>query len=169
MTDVLVRAAEPGDAEAIAAIFACPRVIRETLQLPWRSVEERRERLAQRTADLHRLVAEVDGRVVGSVGLHVEPPPRRRHVGRIGIAVHDAYQGRGIGTALLEAALHLAFKWLNLARLELDVYADNAPAVHLYEKLGFEVEGTARAFAYRDGQFVDAYRMARVRADLTAR
>ena len=51
---------------------------------------------------------------------------RMRHVGSIGMAVRDDWQGKGVGTALMEAALDLADNWLNLTRIELSVYVDNA-------------------------------------------
>ncbi|HEX5502414.1 MAG TPA: GNAT family N-acetyltransferase [Thermomicrobiales bacterium] len=114
-------------------------------------------------------MAEVEGRVVGTLGLHQESNPRRRHSGSIGMAVHDDYQGRGVGTALLAAAVDLADNWLGLRRLELTVFADNAPAVHLYEKFGFAREGTLRAFALRNGEYVDAYSMARLRGESGSR
>ena len=79
------------------------------------------------------------------------------------MAVHDAWQGRGIGTALLRAAIDLADRWLNLRRLELTVDTDNSTAVRLYEKFGFEIEGVLRKYSFRDGALVDAYAMARVR------
>jgi L-phenylalanine/L-methionine N-acetyltransferase len=62
---------------------------------------------------------------------------------------------------LLRAALDLADDWLNLSRVELHVYTDNAAAIALHEKLG--IEGTHRRFALRNGRYVDAYSMARVR------
>ena len=68
-----------------------------------------------------------------------------------------------MGTALLAAAIDLADHWLGLRRLELHVYPDNAAGIRLYEKFGFAVEGTARDFALRDGAFVDALAMARLR------
>jgi L-phenylalanine/L-methionine N-acetyltransferase len=89
--------------------------------------------------------------------------PRRRHVGQIGISVHDEWQGRGVGAALMRACIDLADNWLNLTRLELEVYADNEPAIRLYERFGFEHEGTLRQYAFRDGHFVDSYAMARLR------
>jgi GNAT superfamily N-acetyltransferase len=49
-----------------------------------------------------------------------------RHVGSIGMAVRDDWQGKGVGTALMEAALDLADNWLNLTRIELRVYTNNA-------------------------------------------
>jgi putative acetyltransferase len=163
MSVIQVRAREPRDLEAVAEIFACPGVVAGTLQLPLRSLEELRERFAERHPDTHSLVAELDGRVVGVLGLHVEANPRRRHCGSIGMGVHDDVQGRGVGSALLAAVTDLADNWLGLHRIELTVYADNAPAVHLYEKFGFAVEGTLRDFAYRNGAYVDAYAMARLR------
>jgi L-phenylalanine/L-methionine N-acetyltransferase len=65
---------------------------------------------------------------------------------------------------LMDAMIDLADNWLNLRRIELTVYADNEPAVRLYQKFGFEVEGTLRNYAFRDGQLIDALSMARVRA-----
>ncbi|MBA2617412.1 MAG: GNAT family N-acetyltransferase, partial [Rubrobacter sp.] len=75
----------------------------------------------------------------------------------------DDWQGRGVGTELMRAALDLAENWLNLTRIELDVYTDNKAGIALYEKFGFEREGTHRRYAFRDGEYVDAYSMARIR------
>ena len=88
---------------------------------------------------------------------------RRRHVGEIHMAVRDDWHGKGVGTALMEAALDLADNWLNLMRLELTVYADNEAGIALYKKFGFEIEGTHRLYAFRNGEYVDAYSMARIR------
>ncbi len=81
----------------------------------------------------------------------------------LGMAVHDDFQGQGIGSALVTSALDLADNWLGLLRIELQVFVDNAAAVHLYKKFGFEIEGTLRDFALRGGAYVDAYAMARLR------
>ena len=163
MPTIQVRAREPRDVEALAAIFACPGVIAGTLGLPLRSIEAQREWVARQDPLVHGLVAELDRQVVGSLTLHVEANPRRRHTGGIGMGVHDDYQRQGVGSALLAAALDLADNWLGLERLELTVYVDNAPAIALYKKFGFEIEGTARRFAWSNGQYVDAYTMARLR------
>ena len=151
--------------DALNEVFNCPGVIHGTLQLPFRSVEERRQRFATFSAssDRHSLVAEVDGRVVGALGLHVEQAARRRHVGSIGMGVHDDFQGRGVGSALMAAMIELADNWLGLRRIELTVYADNPAAIHLYQKFGFVIEGTASQYAWRAGAWVDAHYMARVR------
>ena len=64
---------------------------------------------------------------------------------------------------MMKACLDLADNWLDLRRLDLRVYVDNAPAIALYKKFGFEIEGTHRRFALRNGEYVDAHVMARLR------
>ncbi len=161
---ITIRHTEPGDYQAVQQIFAGPKAVRGTLQLPLSSVERWRKRLAEPPDGLFSLVGCVEQEVVGQLGLHTFPDqPRRRHVGQIGMAVRDDWQGKEVGTALMQAAIDLADKWLNLTRLELEVYVDNAGALRLYEKLGFAIEGTLADYAFRDGQYVDSYVMARIR------
>jgi putative acetyltransferase len=161
--DITVRNAESSDAEALWKCFTAPKVVHGTLQLPYRSVESVRESLAKSEEGFFLLVAVVDEEVVGSISLHAATRPRLRHKGEIGMMVRDDWQGKGVGSAMMQAVIDLADKWLNLTRIELTVYTDNEPAVALYRKFGFEVEGTLRKFAFRDGEFVDAYTMARVK------
>lgn len=162
MSPLAIRAREPADSADLTALFNCPGVIAGTLQLPLRSEALRREQATTTTPDDHHLVAVLDGTVIGALGLHVERTPRRRHCASIGMAVHDNYQSRGAGRALLAAALDLADNWLGLGRLELTVFTDNAPAVHLYDAHGFVIEGTHRGYAFRNGGLTDAYSMARL-------
>ncbi|MCF5102577.1 GNAT family N-acetyltransferase, partial [Pseudomonas proteolytica] len=74
-----------------------------------------------------------------------------------------AWQGQGVGSQLLGAALEVADNWMNLHRVELTVYVDNEPAQALYRKFGFETEGRLRDYAVRDGVWVDALSMSRLR------
>ncbi len=162
--NIAIRRTEPSDYEAVRTIYAGAQVIWGTLQLPFPSAEQWRKRLAEPAEGLFNLVACVDDEVIGQLGLHTFPHrPRRRHVGNLGMAVRDDWHGKGAGTALMQAAVDLADKWLNLERLELDVYTDNEAAIRLYKKFGFVVEGTLARFAFRDGRYVDAYMMARLR------
>ena len=162
--NIVIRRAEPEDFAGLQRIHGQPRAVWGTLQLPYPSAQAWRKRLAHQADNVYGLVACANQELVGSLGLVAnDRSARRRHVGQLGMAVHDQWQGRGIGTALLNAAIELADRWLNLSRLELTVYADNDAAVRLYKRFAFQIEGRLRKYAFRDGTFVDAYSMARVR------
>lgn len=162
--NIIIRHAELADYPAITEIHAQPKVIWGTLQMPFPSAEVWRKRLADRPDNFYSLVACLEEEIVGTLSLWIDgSSPRRRHAGGLGMAVHDKWQGRGIGTALLASAIELADKWLNLVRLELTVYTDNEAALKLYQKFGFEIEGTLKYYAFREGRYVDAYSMARIR------
>ena len=160
-TDILIRAMEPADLPDITEAWNQPRAYAGTLQLPYTSLEARQQRHAA-FAGGTRLVAVIEGKAIGMIFLS-RFENRRSHAGSIGMAVHDAYAGRGAGTALMAAVVDLADNWLQLKRLELGVYADNARAIALYERFGFEREGLNRAYSWRDGAYADSLMMARLR------
>jgi L-phenylalanine/L-methionine N-acetyltransferase len=162
-TDVKIRAFEPEDIDEFTDVMNQPRVIWGTVQAPYASVAGWREKSAGFKPAL-RIVAVLDNRVVGSASLERYANPRRAHAGTIGMAVHDAYVGRGCGAALLHAIVDQADLWLNLRRIELTAWADNQRAIALYERFGFVREGMARDHGFRDGAYVDTLFMARVRA-----
>lgn len=168
---IVVRRTQPDDAEAFAAVLGGPRAVWGTMQVPYPSTVQWRERLEANPDGLHSLVAcagDASGEVVGTIALIGQEQPRRRHVASLGMAVRDDWQGRGVGTKLLAAALDLADNWVQVTRVELDVYPDNEPAVRLYTALGFEVEGTARKAVFRNGEYVDLLFMARLHPRLLA-
>jgi putative acetyltransferase len=163
---ILVRRARVDDAGAIAALMDEPLVYANLMQMPYASEEAQRARIADSLlpgkTDL-LLVAERDGKVVGSAGMHATGPGlRRRHVVVIGLSVGAAAQRQGVGTALMQALCEYADRWMGVLRIELTVYVDNAAAIALYRKFGFETEGRHRGYALRDGRYVDALAMARL-------
>lgn len=161
--DITVRRAEPSDAAAVKAVYEGVVAYSGTLQLPNPSLDLWTKRLANIPDNVYSYVAEVDGEIVGNLGFVVEANPRRRHVGTFGVGVKDAMQGKGVGSALINTVLDLADNWLNIRRIELTVYSDNEAAVALYKKMGFVIEGESKDFAFRNGRYVDAYYMARIR------
>jgi len=166
MTAITVRRARVDDAAAIARMMDEPSVYGNLMQMPFASEEAHRARLADTLApgkgDL-ALVAERDGKVVGSCGMHpVGPAQRRRHAVVIGISVAPEAQGQGVGTALMQAMCDYADRWMAVLRIELTVFVDNAAGIALYRKFGFEIEGRHRGYVLRDGRYVDAFSMARL-------
>jgi len=160
--DITIRAIEPSDADDWCALRNAPTSQAQTMGLPYFSREQARQMLTNPPESFYPLAAVVDGHVVGSSSLRVGSR-RQRHLGHIGVNVRDDYAGQGIGSALMAAVIDLAENWLGLTRLELQVYTDNARAIHLYQKFGFEIEGTMRRQALRDGAYVDAHFMARIK------
>lgn len=162
--DYVIRRAEPGDYAGVARSFQDESVYSGTLQTPYTSLEQWRKRMAEPPEGDYLLIACAGDEVIGHAGLHpTGKSPRRAHAMAIGIGVVAAWQGRGVGSALIAALVDLADNWLNVFRIELTVYVDNERAIGLYRKFGFETEGTHRAYALRAGQYVDAHCMARVR------
>lgn len=160
--EVLVRPVRPADAEAFTEIRLLPSVLETMCSTPSERVADRRRSLESLGPNDHVLVAESDGKVVGVASLQVLGG-RRRHVGDLSIAVHEEYQGRGIGRRLMHALLDIADNYLGLARTELEVVGDNTRAIRLYESLGFEVEGAKRGGYFRQGRLIDLVIMGRLR------
>jgi len=161
-----VRRARVEDAAAIARLMGDPAVYPGLMQMPFASEEAQRARLVESLAPGKAdvlLVAERSGEVVGSSGMHpCGPSPRRRHAMVIGLSVSAEAQGQGVGSALMQAMCDYADRWIGVLRLELSVYVDNARAIALYRRFGFEMEGRHRGYVLRDGEFIDAFAMARL-------
>ncbi len=162
---ITVRRARPGDAAAFARIMGDPEVYPGLMQVPLPSEEQWHARLQSAGSpdapDL-QIVAEIDGRVVGSAGLHPQPRQRRRHVAMLGISVAPEAQRRGVGRALMQAMCDYADGWAQILRIELSVFTDNTRAIALYRGFGFRIEGTHRGYAMRHGVYTDVHSMARL-------
>ncbi|MDG3088451.1 GNAT family N-acetyltransferase [Vibrio hannami] len=161
--EIEIRRAEASDAKAVKEIYENEQAYSETLQLPNPSIETWEKRLRNTPENVYSYVALVDGNIVGNIGFEVCSNPRRRHVGSFGMGVKDSNAGKGVGSALLKTIIDLSDNWLNLRRLELTVYTDNERAIRLYKKFGFEVEGQSKDYAFRNGEYVAVYHMARLK------
>lgn len=158
-----IRAQEPSDAAAVSALIGTPGTFEGLLQLPDMPVASRLEFLEKVEPGACRLVAVANGSVIGQAGLHnPHVNLRRAHVRMLGIAVAPAWQGKGVGRELIARLLDWADNWTTVLRIELTVHADNDRAIALYKSMGFVEEGRHRAYAIKDGRFMDAYSMARL-------
>ena len=172
MSKITIRHSEPADYKQIKTLYAEPSSYAGTLQLPHPSESLWEQRLNADDKNHFNLVALIDANdalhtngtevIVGQLGLSVSAHQRRKHVADIGMAVSEHHRGKGIGSALLQEAINLATNWLAITRIELEVYTDNEAAVALYKKHQFEIEGTAKNHAFKDGKLVDSYYMARL-------
>lgn len=108
------------------------------------------------------LVAEAEGRLVGCLSCTGGKRRATRHNADFGMSVASEWRGRGIGTALLGHLVAWAEGTGILRRIELEVYAHNAPALHLYQKFGFVEEGRRHRGYFQHGRFIDGVLMARL-------
>ena len=152
-TAAVVRLARPEDLDAIMAlrhdVAAEGRWIGAEVPL-----DEDRDRRAY-TEGIERgtlFVAEVDGRLVGHLGLHPAP----YGVADLGMMVADGWRGQGMGSALLERAI-AGGRANGMHKLSLQHWPHNTAARALYEKYGFEQEGYLRRhYPRRNGEIWDA-------------
>jgi L-amino acid N-acyltransferase YncA len=107
-------------------------------------------------------VAVINGTVIGTYYLRPNQPGRGAHVANAGYMVARAGQGRGVGRALGEDSLHEARR-LGFTAMQFNfVVSSNAPAVKLWQDLGFRIIGTIPgAFVHPALGHVDAHVMHR--------
>jgi ribosomal protein S18 acetylase RimI-like enzyme len=101
-----------------------------------------------------QLVATCADRVVGWCDVNPSERPTMRHCGVLGIGLLGEYRERGLGKKLMLMTLEAAYTF-GLTRVELSVRHDNARALGLYRKVGFEIEGQKRRAVLVDGVYHD--------------
>lgn len=164
--DVLLRSAEEKDAEALIDYMKItaaetPFLLREPDEISLTIEQEQAFIKAKNDSENELLlIAETGGRHIGNASLMSAGGFKRyRHRCEIAIALYQEYCGLGIGKAMLEMVLDIAKK-AGYEQAELEVIANNKPAIALYEKLGFQKYGTfPDNMKYADGSYVDAYWM----------
>jgi len=160
----VLRAREPGDAPTMAR-WLNDREVMWFLggRYPW-SLAAEEEWLREPTKEApsfedQRLCIEtLDGRLIGTTGLRGATPENREASLGIMIGEKDCWS-QGYGTDAIVTLLRFAFGQMNLHRVALEVYADNARGIACYRKCGFVEEVRMRQFGFRDGMWVDALTM----------
>jgi len=160
--EIEIRHIEKSDITGIKKIYDQPHVVEGTIQLPYQSIDMCESRF-EGLKNYIGLVAIKDGQVVGQFGVHTIDNPRRKHVAIIDIAVCSSVQGKGVASVLMKAGIELCDNWLNIEKIELQVFCDNERAMQLYKKHGFKVEGELEKYGYTSGGYVNAYTMGRIK------
>lgn len=161
-----VRKLSPSDASAFQALrlealrtdpVAFASSYEEERDLPEATVAERLLATGDRA-----IVGAFDGDdLVGLAAWHREEMMKLQHKGFIwGVFVRESHRGQGLARRLLEAVIALARRADGILLLNLTAYADNAPAIALYESLGFVVYGREASAICVDGTLHDDVHMA---------
>jgi RimJ/RimL family protein N-acetyltransferase len=168
MTDFSIRTATVDDAEQMVAHML--RIVVEPDNGTTRSsadevmsVEAERQFLTDiATVDnsVLALAVTADGSVIGVASFMGGKRRAMRHQGSIGIAVHKDWRNQGVGTALMQYLINWARGTGIITRLELEVNTHNERAVHVYQKVGFEIEGRKKKALFKEGRYIDNFVMA---------
>ena len=105
------------------------------------------------------LLAFIDADLVGSLHFAAVDRARVRHAGELGMSVLEQYWGQGIGSHLVDALIAWARAGGIITKIDLQVRPDNARAIALYDRKGFEIEGTLRKQMRVDGSDYDLHSM----------
>ncbi len=164
--EVILRTAVENDAEKLIDYLKItaaetPFLIREPDEITL-SIKQEQDFIKSKKDSENELllIAEIGGRHIGNCSLmSIGSYKRYRHRCDIALALYKKYWGLGIGKAMLETVLDIAEK-TGYEQAELEVIADNKPAIALYEKIGFKIYGTfPDSMKYEDGSYLDAYWM----------
>jgi len=152
---MLVRPATAGDVDALVELYAAVAaegrwiagevpIDRDRRRARWAEMLER--------SDAATFVADAAGQLVGQLGIELA----RYGVADLGMLVAEGWRGRGVGSALMEAAIGWA-RDAGAHKIALQVWPHNQAAIALYEKFGFQREGYLRRhYRRRSGELWDA-------------
>lgn len=160
-----IRLIEPSDAEQFENFYE--KLLKETDYLiPTREETAKREGkeedFIKKYDDYKQVfVAVDDDKIVGYLGISRSHLSKIKHAAKLTVGVLESHRRQGIATKLIE----FAEKWAEdkgISRLEMTVVTNNEPAVELFEKTGFEKEGTRKNAVNLDNEFYDEFLMAKV-------
>ncbi len=167
---IRLRAREPEDAPHLHKWFNDPEVTEFlTMRYPL-SMKSEREfiesvTIADYTHAGFAIETLADQRLIGGVDLLRTSPENRS--ASLGIAIGDktCWDG-GYGTDTMRTVCRFGFEMMNLHRIQLEVYAPNERARHVYEKVGFVLEGRLRDALFKYGRYRDVFVMSLLEGEL---
>jgi len=164
-----IRRAEPRDAIALAMLFGDLAMLPFTTVAPYSGVSHWEKRLAEYTdAACLPLVAFDGDELTGILLLRAYPNHiRRKHCATIDLlAVRPDYRRKGVGRALIDAAIAACDHWLQMRRIEVIVDAQSTALKRYYASFGFAEEGVERAHLLHAGRYVDGTVMSRMNTQI---
>ncbi len=159
----VIRRAKPDDVEAVIAHVNAigaegVRIMTEKLAL---TPDEERAvfRKARGETEIY-IVAVIGGEIVGTADVVRGRQAKNRHTTSLGIGLRKDARGIGLGMAMVQALIGWS-RSVGIRKLTLGVFATNQPAIGLYRRLGFTMEGRLKRQVILRGKPVDELLMAR--------
>ncbi len=110
------------------------------------------------------LIAEIHSQTVGFLNFSQYDRPQCTHSGDVSITTKKQWRSQGIGQQLIATLLQWANQNPVISRIELEVFANNPAAIHLYQKNRFQIEGVKRNAVLVNGELIDSIQMAWLKA-----
>lgn len=153
--NIIIRDAEPKDAEEM--ILMVKQVMSESPFFPSTAEEfnitvEQEEQYILSTALF--LVAEIEGKIVGSASLDRSNKSKLNHTVTFGITILKEYSGIGLGSFMMKNIIQWC-EFNDVEKIELEVFENNIRAVGLYKKLGFTEEGRRKKAVKTSDGYID--------------
>ena len=166
--ELLIREAEPGDAVELVSFLNRVSVEtdftsldREGILLTDTEMELFLDKQA-RSENQITLLALLNDEIAGLVNITADQRKRVRHIGDLFIVIRKIYWNKGLGRLLLKEGIVWAEGTNLLRKLDLSVQVRNERAIHLYQTLGFEIEGLRKRGVYKEGEYLDVYLMGKL-------
>ena len=165
MSEIIYRDAKVEDAEKIVAFYnyvggETSYLSFEKDEYPMTVSEQEDEIRSLEGNQTNRMLLAMDGEeIAGIATIHSTHKIKARHDGELGIVVAKKYQKQGIGSRLIRILIDWCKGNGVTTRISLDTRADNIPAVALYMKFGFEIEGCRKNSTLLNGVYYDLYIM----------
>lgn len=160
-----IRPLEPEEARAAFDLLTHPEVASSLGGTPLDSphAHDQRFRASFGPGGVERLGAFEGSALAGLVEITRGPRARLTHAAQLTLAVHPSRRRRGVGAALIDAALDAADRWMHLVRLEVELLAEDAAAQRFFARHGFVAEVTRRRALFAAGALADTVTMGRIR------
>lgn len=98
------------------------------------------------------ITIDLDGKPCAMANLYIQPYQKLNHTCLFSIIVKEEMRGKGVGKYTLEKLQAHAKEKFHIEILHLEVY-DGNPAIHLYERMGFQRFGKQTHFIKENGQY----------------
>lgn len=150
----------PNDAQSLLRIFSSEQLTRYYGRFPLveqveaeEMIERFRQLFEEGRGIRWAIERKENSQLIGTVGFHAWAIPHNR--AEIGYEIDGAYQGNGYATEALTAAISYAFQEMGLNRIGALVYPENTASEKLLLRLGFQLEGLMKQYAFFRNTYVD--------------
>lgn len=157
--DLQIRTLEKDDLEFLHKMNNDSNVMDYWFSEPYISMEQLKDiyEKSQESTKLRQFILANKGERVGFVALYeIE---QRHRTAEFAIMIDPIHQGNGYAVPATQLAIDYAFSMLNLHKLYLHSIKVNEKAIHIYQKVGFQVEGELKEQFFVDGKYQDAVMM----------